>query len=170
MMRTARLLAALGGCFLPIAASAQDAAGWIDELRELRKMVEAQNKKIDALTAQVSRLSAALDGKPAAEKPAAEGAAASSDAAAPATAPAGHTAGAEEFSATAPKAEPAAPQHVVMKGETLTSIAKHYNVSLSDLMKANKGLNERKLQIGQSINLPLPPQTPPKTSEPKANP
>jgi LysM repeat protein len=74
----------------------------------------------------------------------------------------------EEFSVTnAPKAEPSQPRHVVVKGETLTSIAKHYSVPLSELMKANKGLDERKLQIGQSILLPATPA--PKPSDPKPN-
>ena len=155
------MLAAACGCLLTVAASAEDAAGWIEELRELRKTVEAQNRRIEALTVQVSRLSAALDGKPAAEPATAATAANPPPGAKPAPA------ATEEFSvATAPKAEPANPQHVVMKGETLTSIAKQYNLSLADLMKANKGLNERKLQIGQTINLPSPPKNP----EPKPNP
>jgi LysM repeat protein len=46
----------------------------------------------------------------------------------------------------------------------LTSIAKHYNIALPDLLKANKGIDERKLQIGQTIN--LPPNTQTKTPEP----
>jgi LysM repeat protein len=166
MMRNVRILAAVCGCLLPLVASAEDAAGWIEELRELRKMVEAQNKQIEALTAQVSRLSAALDGKPVAEPAHTPAPANPSPAANPPPAAKPAPPATEEFSPTAPKAESAIPQHVIMKGETLTSIAKQYNVSLADLMKANKGLNERKLQIGQTINLPAPPKNP----EPKPNP
>lgn len=152
MIRLLRLASLLG--LLTIAAPAQDAAP-SDELRELRKAVELQAKQIEALTQQVAKLAAAIEGK----------------AAAPAPAPAADTEPApakEEFStSTAPKAEPAQPHHVVLKGETLTSIAKQYNVPLAELIKANKGINERKIQIGQSILLPTP-QTPP--AEPKPNP
>ena len=149
-MRTVRFLSAIVGCALPLAAPAQDAAGWIEELRELRKTVEVQSRQIEVLTAQVARLAALVEGKALPDVPAAP------------------AASAEEFSpaAPAPKAEPEPPRHVVMKGETLTSIARHYNVALPELMKANKGLDERKLQIGQTINLPTPPNLP----EPKANP
>ena len=63
------------------------------------------------------------------------------------------------------KAEPVGPpRHVVVKGETLTSIAKHYNIPLAELHKANKDVNERKLQIGQTISIPLAPA--PKPAEP----
>ena len=59
------------------------------------------------------------------------------------------------------KAEPVGPpRHVVVKGETLTSIAKHYNIPLAELLKANKDVNERKLQIGQTISIPLQPGAP----------
>jgi LysM repeat protein len=42
-----------------------------------------------------------------------------------------------------------------VKGETLTSIARHYNISLSELQRVNKIENDRKLQIGQSLVIPL---------------
>jgi N-acetylmuramoyl-L-alanine amidase len=45
-------------------------------------------------------------------------------------------------------------KHVVAKGETLTSIAKHYNIPLAELQKANKNVNDRKLQIGQTLTIP----------------
>ena len=58
-------------------------------------------------------------------------------------------------------------KHVVAKGETLTSIAKHYNIPLAELQKANKNVNDRKLQIGQTLTIPTPPPPPPpKTPEP----
>ncbi|HET6407791.1 MAG TPA: LysM peptidoglycan-binding domain-containing protein [Chthoniobacteraceae bacterium] len=135
-------------------ADAQDTAGWITELRELRNTVHVQGKQIEALTQQVSRLAAALEGKPSP----------SATSANPPSAPAPNTA--EEFAPTAPaaSADPGPPKHVVMKGETLTSIAKHYNIALPELLKANKDINERKLQIGQSIL--LPPNVQPKNPEP----
>lgn len=143
---------------------AQDNAGWIEELRQLRKTVEQQSKQIEVLSQQIARLNATLENKAGSPSPAAPAAAAGE------TAPAGP----EEFASPAPgaKSEPGVPKHVILKGETLTSIAKHYNISLADLLKANKDINERKLQIGQSISLPANVQT--KNPEPapteKANP
>ena len=78
----------------------------------------------------------------------------------------------EEFAtATAPKAEPVQPRHIVVKGDTFTSVAKQYGISIGDLQKANKEVNERKIQIGQSLNLPPNAQIKPTaTPEPKPNP
>lgn len=150
-------------------APAQDAAGWIEELRELRKAVEQQSKQIEALTQQVARLAGESHGKSAptaSDAPTASPATPAPEAAPPAP---NVTTGTEEFATTnAPKAE-AVPKHVVVKGETLTSIAKQYNVPLAELMKANKGLDARKLQIGQSILLPSASTTP-APSESKPNP
>jgi len=142
---------------------AQDAAGWIEELRELRKVVEQQSKQIESLTQQVARLNAASQGKSTEAPAPSVTTSAPETAAAPAPAEAP---GKDDFKvASAPKAE-AVPHHVVVKGETLTSIAKQYNVSLTELMKANKGLDARKLQIGQSILLPASTQTTPSESKP----
>lgn len=144
---------------------AQEGAGWIEELRELRKTVEAQSKQIEALTQQVARLHATIEGRSHGNT-AAEPAPAQAQAAAPAG---GNAPG--EFAAPAAP-DPANPRHVVMKGETLTSIAKLYNITIADLQKANKDVNERKLQIGQFLHLPPNAQikspTPP--SEPNPNP
>lgn len=159
MTRPLRIAALLG--LTALAAPAQDAASPAEELSALRKAVEQQAKQIEALTHQVAKLAAALEGK---------------------SAPTGTTASTEatsapnpeEFSTTnVPKAEPAQPHHIVVKGETLTSIAKQYNVPLAELLKANKGINERKIQIGQSILLPSTPSTPTTpapASETKPNP
>lgn len=134
-------------------SQAQDTAGWITELRELRKTVELQTKQIEVLTQQVAKLSAAVEGK----------AAPTGASVSPNPAPATNK---EEFAPTAPaaSADPGQPKHVVMKGETLTSIAKHYNITLPELQKANKDINDRKLQIGQTII--LPPNAQPKNPEP----
>ena len=53
-------------------------------------------------------------------------------------------------------------KHLVEKGETLTGIAKRYNVTLPDLQKVNKGVNDRKMQIGQTLIIPIAklPETP----------
>ncbi|MGB8166752.1 MAG: LysM domain-containing protein [Chthoniobacteraceae bacterium] len=131
-------------------AWAQDSAA-IEEVRGLRALVEKQSKQIDALTEQIAKLRIALE--KAGDVPLAGGTAA------PVAAPAvpSATAPAAEFSLDAPKAEPAdGKRHVVIKGETLTSIAKHYNLPVSDLKKANKDVDERKLQIGQTLTIPTP--------------
>ena len=46
---------------------------------------------------------------------------------------------------------------MVARGETLTSIAKMHNVTVSDLQKANHIENDRKLQIGQTLIIPEQP-------------
>jgi LysM repeat protein len=109
----------------------------VQELREVRAMVAQQAVQIDALTAQVARLNQYLGARfgavPAADAP-----------------------------MEAPRAEPVekaaavpeSPRHIIVKGDNLTSIAKQYNVPLSELQKANKNVNPGKLQIGQSILIP----------------
>ncbi len=59
-------------------------------------------------------------------------------------------------------------KHTVAKGETLTSIAKHYNISINDLKTANKIDNERRLQIGQILSVPT--SKTPEPSDKKENP
>ena len=54
--------------------------------------------------------------------------------------------------------------HVVQRGETLTSIAKMYNVSVGELQKHNHIENDRKLQIGQTLLIPASPTPAPASS------
>lgn len=122
----------------------------VEELRAVRQMVEQQSKQIEALAKQVAKLAASVEGKPASKAEGASGAE-------PPTPPPPAT---PAESTPAPKAELVGPpKHVVTKGETLTSIAKHYNIPLADLLKANKDINDRKLQIGQAIVIPTAPST-----------
>ncbi len=121
---------------------AQEPSAWIEELRAMRKSIEQQNEQLKALKAEVARL-AAIVGSPAGSSPAA------------AKPPA--PASTEEFG-DVPKAEAVVrPTHIVVKGDTLTSIAKHYNITLQELQAANKDVKERSLQIGQSIFIPEKP-------------
>jgi LysM repeat protein len=46
--------------------------------------------------------------------------------------------------------------HTVARGETLTSIAKMYKVTVDELQKANHIEDGRKLQAGQTITIPIP--------------
>src|SRR5207249_4360917 len=122
----------------------------LEEMRTLRALVEKQLKQIDALTDQVAKLRIALE--KAGEVPLGSATPAPPPAPAVVLGPA-----AAEFSAETPKAEAAdGKRHVVIKGETLTSIAKHYNIPLPDLKKANKDVDERKMQIGQTLTIPTP--------------
>ena len=55
--------------------------------------------------------------------------------------------------------KPAAPQHfershVVVKGETLTSIAGIFGVSVESIKAANHIVDERKLSVGQKLEIP----------------
>ncbi|MDB6175181.1 MAG: Peptidoglycan-binding LysM [Chthoniobacteraceae bacterium] len=120
------------------------------ELRELRGLLEQQGKQIEALTQQITKLTLAVEGKKESAPPVA-------------------VATAIEPVVEVTKAPETLNKHVVEKGETLTSIAKHFNISITDLQKVNKIENERKLQIGQTLVIPSP-KTPEQQSEKKENP
>lgn len=156
MVRFAPLLRALGCLALMSAhavraqdASPSPAASGGDDLHILRQLAEQQSRQIEALTQQVTKLTQLL-----------ESAHGNGNAAAPAAQSmppifASSPGPVEPPRAVAaqPSAEPGA-THVVAKGETLTVIAKHYKVTVADLLKANKIEDERKLQIGQTLTLP----------------
>jgi LysM repeat protein len=156
-------------------------AGAAQELRELRQAVQQQSKQIELLAEQVGKLTRVLEapkGGETAAKPVEPVPAGPTVLTTPATTaiespkPAAETASAATEPAKAegiPKAE-AVPgtKHVVAKGETLTSIAKHYNISIADLKNANKIDNERKLQIGQILSVPTAKT--PETTDKKENP
>lgn len=44
--------------------------------------------------------------------------------------------------------------HVIAAGDTLSSIATHYKVSVMDLKKANPNADEKKLRVGQKLTIP----------------
>lgn len=56
----------------------------------------------------------------------------------------------------APSPSPVSPvrMHKVLGGETPASIAKKYRVKLEKLLAANPGLNPKRLQVGQALNVP----------------
>jgi len=54
--------------------------------------------------------------------------------------------------------------HIVARGETLTSIAKMYSVSVSDLQKFNHIDNPLKLLAGQTLQIPPSPIPSPASS------
>jgi LysM repeat protein len=109
------------------------------QLEALAKKVDEQNAKIDALSQEILRLEQQLSHA----RPGVmigEGAPAPATAAAPA--------------ASASHSVVAGNTHTVARGETLTSIAKMYKVTVDDLQKANHIEDGRKLQAGQTITIP----------------
>jgi LysM repeat protein len=108
------------------------------QLEALAKKIDEQNAKIDALSQEILKLEQQVshirpgimigESTPAPGSPAAPTSAASNPAV-------GNT-------------------HIVARGETLTSIAKMYKVSVDELQKANHIEDGRKLQAGQTIAIP----------------
>ena len=74
----------------------------------------------------------------------------------------------------APKRSPAKPAvaaaprttHVIAAGETLSTIAARYDITVADLKAANPKVNEKRLQVGEKLTLPSAPRRVAK-SEPK---
>ena len=159
-------LAALG-IFIP-AASAADSP-LTQEVHELRRDVQMQAKKIEALSEQILRLTQLVETAKAAPlvvPPAPPTATTEIVKPAPAPAPPPAPAALPEPEVLKAEAVPPPVKHTVEKGETLTSIAKHYNIPLTDLQKQNKITNDRKLQIGQTLL--VPGVKPPETKAPEA--
>lgn len=112
------------------------------QLEALAKKIDEQNAKIDALSQEILKLEQQIahlrpgvmigESTPSAANPAA--------AAAVAAGSSPHPAGANT--------------HIVARGETLTSIAKTYKVSVEELQNANHIEDGRKLQAGQTIIVP----------------
>ena len=119
----------------PNAAKSAEAA----QLEALAKKIDEQNAKIDALSREIlkleQQLSHARPGVMIGE-----------------AAPAPATAAAPAASASHPAV--AGNTHTVTRGETLTSNAKMYKVTVDDLQKANHIEDGRKLQAGQTIAIP----------------
>jgi len=120
-----------------------------NEIAALRELIEGQSKQIQALTEQVAHLAQLVEASRAtpAPAPAATPTPVVSHTPSPVenTGPAGAVAG-QDGPGT----------HVVTKGETLTSIAKHYKTTVAELLKLNKIENDRMLQIGQTLVIPTP--------------
>ena len=150
MSRIIPLLAALGALAPTLMAADAPLA---QEVHELRRDVEMQAKKIEALSEQILRLTQLVETAKAAPAPLSPPAA-TTEIVKPSPAPAVPAAPVPEPEIPKTEAVPLPVKHTVEKGETLTSIAKHYNIPLPDLQKLNKITNDRKLQIGQTLNVP----------------
>ena len=119
------------------------------QLEALAKKIDEQNAKIDALSQEILKLEQQVShirpgvmiGESTPSVP---------TSAAPAESP--HTMSGN--------------MHTVTRGETLTSIAKMYKVSVDELQKANNIEDGRKLQAGQTIAIPGSPSPAPSASPP----
>jgi LysM repeat protein len=135
-------------------------------LDPLKEAIEKQGRQIEALTQQIAELNRHLAAQKEGTKEAAPG-----EPAPPPPPDITPPPAAAEVPKAEPVAQPAGIKHTVAKGETLTSIAKRYNIPLAELEKANKIENDRKLQIGQVLNLPATTtKTPEPQTEAKENP
>jgi len=140
----------------PKAAATQTAANQTAQLQELTKKIDEQNAKIDMLSQQILKLQLQLSN----QRPGVmigEGA------------PSTSTSTSTTPTSTSAPAEPSAKagdgnSHIVARGETLTSIAKMHNVSVSDLQKFNHIDNPLKLQAGQTLLIPPSPIPSPSSS------
>jgi LysM repeat protein len=120
----------------PAPESAKSAAA---QLEALAKKIDEQNAKIDALSQEILKLEQQVSQN----RPGimiGESTPSPANAAAPATSPS-HPAAAGNT-------------HIVARGETLTSIAKMYKVTVDELQQANHIEDGRKLQAGQTITIP----------------
>lgn len=125
----------------PDAAKSSEAA----QLEALAKRIDQQNAKIDALSQEILKLEQQLlHVRPGVMI--GEGAPSPATAGAPASAPA----------SAAAHPPVTGNMHTVARGETLTSIAKLYKVTVDDLQNANHIEDGRKLQAGQTIIIPTP--------------
>jgi LysM repeat protein len=114
----------------------------ITQVEALAKKIDEQNAKIDALSQEILKLEQQLSHI----RPGVmigENTPSTATAAAPAIAP-----------LHSPAPGTAGSSHTVARGETLTSIAKTYKVTVDELQKANHIEDGRKLQAGQTITIP----------------
>jgi|SRR5438876_11361478 len=140
----------------PKTAATQTAANQTAQLQELTKKIDEQNAKIDMLSQQILKLQLQLSN----QRPGVMiGEGAPSTSTSTSTTPTSTPAPAES-SAKAGDGN----NHVVARGETLTSIAKMHNVSVSDLQKFNHIDNPLKLQAGQTLLIPPSPIPSPSSS------
>jgi len=140
------------------APTPNQAASQAGQLQELTKKIEEQNAKIDMLSQQILKLQVEITH----QRPGVMiGESTASGSTSTSTSPATSTSSpASSSSAAAGNGN----SHVVARGETLTSIAKMYNVSVSELQKYNHIDNPLKLMAGQTLLIPPSPIPSPSSS------
>jgi LysM repeat protein len=141
------------------APTPNQAASQAAQLQELTKKIDEQNAKIDMLSQQILKLQLEITH----QRPGVmigEGAPSSSATSTSTSTTTSTSSPASSSSASAGNGN----SHVVARGETLTSIAKMYNVSVSDLQKFNHIDNPLKLLAGQTLQIPPSPIPSPSSS------
>jgi LysM repeat protein len=140
------------------APTPNQAASQAAQLQELTKKIEEQNAKIDMLSQQILKLQVEIThqrpGVMIGESTASGSTSTSTSTATSTSSPASST------SVSAGNGN----SHVVARGETLTSIAKMYNVSVGELQKYNHIDNPLKLMAGQTLLIPPSPIPSPSSS------
>jgi LysM repeat protein len=123
----------------------------VGDITLIRQILEQQSKQIETLTEQVAVLSQLLKGR--------QGMAGASipNPVAVDMPPESSNPGSTiaEQSITVRTATPARQTHTVIKGESFSSIADKYGISVNELLKLNPMSDPRKLQIGQTLRLPI---------------
>jgi LysM repeat protein len=156
-----RLLASICGCLLVVSAYAQKPPPNFSaeaKLDALSKKIDEQNTKIDLLSQQILKLQQQLGGDSKPGVMIGEGAPSPAAGSIPLS-------GTTSTSTPAPSVSPNdGNSHTVARGETLTSIAKAHNVSITELQKFNHIENPLKLQAGQTIMIPPSPSPSPSSS------
>jgi LysM repeat protein len=140
-----------------MAPTPNQAASQTAQLQELTRKIDEQNAKIDMLSQEILKLQLEVTG----HRPGVmigEGAPANSTSA-PTTTTTTLTPAAEASSKSAN-----GNNHIVARGETLTSIAKMHGVSVAELQKYNHIDNPLKLQAGQTLLIPPSPIPSPSSS------
>jgi LysM repeat protein len=128
------------------------------QLQELAKKIDEQNAKIDMLSQQILKLQVEMTN----HRPGVmigEGTAGNSNSTSTTTSTSTPAA------AESPAKTGNGSSHIVARGETLTSIAKMYSVSVGELQKYNHIDNPLKLQAGQTLLIPPSPIPSPSTGE-----
>jgi LysM repeat protein len=128
------------------------------QLQELTRKIDEQNAKIDMLSQQILKLQVEISnhrpGVMIGEDTPTNSASTSATTATSTSTPA----------AESPAKAGSGNSHVVARGETLTSIARMYNVSVNELQKYNHIDNPLKLQAGQTLLIPPSPIPSPSSS------
>src|SRR5262249_49001345 len=133
------------------------AASQTAQLQELTKKIDEQSVKIDMLSQQILKLQLQIgEHRPGVMI----GEAAAAATAIPQSGTTSTPTASPEQSAKSGNGN----SHIVARGETLTSIAKMYNVSVSELQKYNHIDNPLKLQAGQTLQIPPSPIPSPSSS------
>jgi LysM repeat protein len=135
-------------------APAQTAATQTAQIQELTKKIEEQNAKIDMLSQQIFKLQQALSN----QRPGVM---------IGESVPSASTSATSTSTSASPEPSVKAGDgnsHIVARGETLTSIARMHNISVSELQKFNHIDNPLKLQAGQTLLIPPSPIPSPSSS------